>query len=205
MSLDFLSPDRASAELGFEPELRSPMARAQRDAGARFEQRDGWLVPASFPGEEDRLQTVGVADLSHLGKIEARGLASRPSAREIVEWFQIRSDLGLAICEYRDCFVLRSSLARRAALVLDQTGAMAILALVGPRATDVLQRLTHLHEFPSVGSLAHIAAHVLARPDGYWIVFAQEYGHYLWEVVIDAAEPFGGGPVGADAVQGGRA
>ena len=35
-----------------------------------------------------------------------------------------------------------------------------------------------------------------ARPDEdrFLIVFPQEYGHYLWEVVVDAAGPLGGGP-----------
>lgn len=203
-SLDFVSPDRARLDLGFAPVLRSSMERRQRDTGASFEERDGWLIPLSFPEEAQRLANVGVADLSHLGKIEVRGLAERPRSKEILEWFQVRPDLALALCAYRDCFLLRSSLARRAKLVLDQTGGLSILALVGPRAHDVLRRLTHLHELPAVGSVAHIPAHVLERDGGYWLVFAQEYGHYLWEVAADAAEPFGGGPVGAATVPGSR-
>jgi len=44
--LEFLSVSAAS-----EGALaRSSMERAQRDAGARFEERDGWLVPVSIPG-----------------------------------------------------------------------------------------------------------------------------------------------------------
>jgi hypothetical protein len=36
----------------------------------------------------------------------------------------------------------------------------------------------------------------VARPgeDRFLIGFPQEYGHYLWQVVVDAAEPLGGGP-----------
>lgn len=204
MILDFLSPDRARSDLGFAPVLRSPMAGRAQGAGAVFELRDGWQVPVRFPGEEERLRSVGVADLSHLGKLEVRGLPARPEANEILEWFQLRPDRALVVCEYRDCFVLRSSLARRAALVLDQTGALAVLALAGPQAPHVLRRLTHLHELPAAGMLAHVPAHVLPRNGGYWLVFPQEYGHYLWDVVVDAAAPFGGGPVGADAVHGGR-
>jgi len=205
VTVEFLSPDRAKDDLGFHPILKSSMERRQRDAGAQFEERNGWLVPVSFPGEADRLRTAGIADLSHLGKIEVRGLATAPDSREILEWLQVRPDLALVLCQYRDCFVLRSSLARRATLVLDQTGALSILAVVGPNAPDVLRRLTHLHELPAVGSVAHVTGHVLERDGGYWIVFPQEYGHYLWEVAVDAAEPFGGGPVGIDAVAGGLA
>jgi glycine cleavage system aminomethyltransferase T len=200
VSLDFLSPDRASDELGFSPVLKSSMERHQREAGASFEQRDGWLVPVSFPGEADRLKSVGIADLSHLGKIEVRGVADPPNDTEGVVWYEITPERALVLCPYRDGYLLRATLARRFSWVLDQTGALSILALVGPEATSVLRRLTHLHHLPASGDVAHIGAHVLEQEGGYWIVFPQEFGHYLWEVATDAAGPFGGGPVGVDAV-----
>jgi glycine cleavage system aminomethyltransferase T len=87
-----------------------------------------------------------------------------------------------------------------ASFVLDVTAQHGILALVGPEAPTVLRRLTHLHRFPSGGSVAHVTAHVLERGGGYWIVFPQEYGHYLYEVAVDRASALGGGPVGTDAL-----
>ena len=51
----------------------------------------------------------------------------------------------------------------------------------------MLRRLTHLHDLPASGDVAHVGAHVLEQDGGFWIVFPQEYGHYLWEVAIDAA------------------
>jgi glycine cleavage system aminomethyltransferase T len=203
-ALDFISPDRAKADGGFAPILKSPMERAQREAGATYAERDGWQVPVGFPEEKQRLEHVGLVDLSHMGKVEVRGVDDSPDAKEIVAWHQVRPGVGLAICEFRDTFVLRSSLARRAKLVLDQTGAYAVLGLVGPKAPDALRRLTHLHELPASGPVAHVAAHVLDRQGGYWIVFGQEYGHYLWGVAAEAAEHLGGGPVGVDAVGGSR-
>lgn len=203
-SLDFLSPDRAKTDLGFSPVLKSSMERHQREHGATFEERDGWLVPVSFPGEAERLARVGLVDLSHLGKLEVRGEGPAEESKDVLVWYRARPDLSLVLCAYRDAFLLRSTLARRFKLVLDQTGALNILALTGPDARSVLRRLTHLHEFPSSGSLGHVGVHVLERDGAYWIVFPQEYGHYLWELAMDAAEPFGGGPVGVDAITGGR-
>jgi glycine cleavage system aminomethyltransferase T len=197
--LDFLSPDRARDDLGFSPLLKSSMERRQRDAGAVFEERDGWLVPVRFPGQADRSKTVGIADLSHLGKIEVRGAGEPPNDTEGVVWYEITPTRALLLCPFADAFLLRSALSRRFSWVLDQTAALSVLALVGPDATGVLRRLTHLHHLPASGDVAHIGAHVLEQEDGYWIVFPQEYGHYLWEVAVDAAEPFGGGPVGIDA------
>jgi len=203
-SLDFLSPDRAKADLGFAPVLRSSLERHQREAGATFEERDGWLVSISFPGEAERLKAVGLVDLSHLGKIEVRGEGAPEEGSGVLAWYRVRPDLAVVLCAYPSAASLRSALADRFKLVLDQTAAWGILALVGPQAKSVLRRLTHLHEFPASGSVAHMSAHVLERDGSYWIVFPQEYGHYLYEVALDAAEQFGGGPVGIDAVGGGR-
>jgi glycine cleavage system aminomethyltransferase T len=203
-TLDFISPDRAKTDLGFSPVLRSSMERHQREHGATFDERDGWLVPVSFPGEAERLARVGIVDLSHLGKLEVRGTGPSEEGKDVHVWYRIRPELSLVLCAFRDTFLLRSTLARRFELVLDETGALNILALVGPEAKSVLRRLTHLHEFPSSGPLGHVGVHVLERDGGYWIVFPQEYGHYLWEIAMDAAGQFGGGPVGVDAISGGR-
>lgn len=198
-ALDFLSPDRAVAGSGFSPVAKSSMERRQRDAGGLFDERGGWLVPVSFPGEAERLEATGIADLSHLGAIEVRGEGDI-QANEAIAVHRVRPGVQLVLCEPRDTFVLRSSLARRFPFVLDQSGAYAVLAVVGPRRDEVMRRLTHLHAFPASGPVAHVAAHVLERDGGFWIVFGQEYGHYLWDVAVQAAERVGGGPVGADAI-----
>lgn len=201
-TLDFLSPDRARADLGFAPLLRSSLERAQREHGANFEERDGWLVATSFPDEAERLASVGLVDLSQLGKIEVRGTDEAEQSKDVLAWYRIRPDRSLVLTAYRDVFLTRSTLARRFPLVLDQTAALGILALVGPQASRVLGRLTHLHELPASGMVSHVPAHLLDRgKDGTWIVFPQEYGHYLYEVALDAAEPLGGGPAGADAIE----
>ncbi|MCL4290477.1 MAG: hypothetical protein KJ051_09410 [Thermoleophilia bacterium] len=201
-TLDFLSPDRARADLGFAPLLRSSLERAQRERGATFEERDGWLVAASFPGEAERLASVALVDLSHLGKVEVRGTGEAEQSRDVLAWYRIRPDRSLVLTAYRDVFLTRSTLARHFPLALDQTAALGILALVGPQAARVLGRLTHLCELPASGMVSHVPAHLLDRDaNGIWIVFPQEYGHYLYEVALDAAEPLGGGPAGADAIE----
>ena len=66
MSLEFLSPSPGAP-------ARSPMERQALAAGAQLERRDGWNVAVRFDGEEQRLPTVGFADLSHLRKVELQG------------------------------------------------------------------------------------------------------------------------------------
>ncbi len=187
MTMEFLSVSAAS-----EGALaRSSMERAQRDAGARFEERGGWLVPVSIPGEEEHRAAAGIADLSHLSKHEVRpALASVDDADAVHHRISPKRSL-----------VIGARARPEGALVLDLTGSLAIIAVTGPQSETVIRRLTHLVHFPAGGEVAHITAHVLApSPETYWIVFPQEYGHYLWEVAVDRARAIGGGPIGVDAL-----
>ena len=74
-----------------------------------------------------------------------------------------------------------------------------MLGVTGPEASAP-RRLTHLHDFPSGGEVAHVTAHVLPSGGGYRIVVAQELALYLAEVALDCAEALGGGLVGVDAL-----
>jgi glycine cleavage system aminomethyltransferase T len=201
--LDFISPDRARIDGGFSPTLISPMGRRQRDAGATFVERDGWLVPVSTPGEQEHLASVGIGDLSHLGKTEVNGKVPDSVVGDTV-WHRIAADKAIVLCPTNQAAAVRARLAEVGASVLDVTGAYAILVVTGPEAAAVMRRLTHLPAFPASGDVSHVTAHVLEQEGAFWIVFPQEYGHYLWEVAVDAAEPFGGGPVGVDSIPGAR-
>jgi len=196
-ALDFLSVDGADGGVA----AVSAIARAQRDLGATFEERDGWLVPVSLPDEGEHLAAAGVADLSHLTKLEVRPGGDAPDfATDCCKvWYAISPRRALALAEARDAAALREQLAARK-LVLDVTGAWSLIALAGPEATTVLRRMTHIHHFPSGGEIAHVQGHVLERDGAYWILVAQEYGEYVWEVAVDRASVLGGGPVGVDSL-----
>lgn len=205
--LDFLSPARAVVRSDVRPLARSSMDRRQREAGATFAERDGWLVPVSLPGEAERLAAVGIADLSHLGKLELSG-SSAPAEQlaagaGVIAVHVISPRRTLFLCETSQTTAVHESLAEHGT-VLDVTAALGALALVGPETETLVRRLTHLHEIPSSGELAHVnTVHLLAHPaGGVVLVFPQEFGHYLWNVVVDRAEPLGGGPVGVDAIGG---
>ena len=77
MSLEFLSAGAAAADAV----ARSPMERQARAAGAQLEVRDGWNVAISYGSPEQErhacASTAGWVDVSHLGKLELQGEASR--------------------------------------------------------------------------------------------------------------------------------
>lgn len=194
-ALDFLSVSTAEGALG-----RSSMDRRQREAGATFAERDGWLVPVSIPGETEALTVVGVADLSQLAIFEVRPSSPVVSGNDVV-WHRISDRRSLVLCPSSHAASVRADLADR--FVLDLSGALGVLALAGPERHTVLRRLTHLHHLPASGEVAHVAnAHVLEVRELIWIVFPQEFGHYLWQVAVNRASALGGGPVGVDALGG---
>lgn len=196
MSLAFLSVDAAADRGDTHPVAKSAIERAQRDLGATFEERGGWLVAVSIPGEENHTE-VRIADVSHHTKLELRP-AGEPITDDGVIWYEISPRRALVLCPPAQGAAVRAQVGDRYAL--DVTGAYSIIAIVGPEAGTVLRRMTHIHRFPSGGEIAHVQGHVLECDGGYWVICAQELGHYVWEVAVDRASAVGGGPVGVEAL-----
>jgi glycine cleavage system aminomethyltransferase T len=194
--LDFLSPSLARDHGSFHPVARSAVDRVFRAADAAFEERDGWLVPTTVPGEAERIAAVGIADLSHLGKLDVR---PAPAVVEAATTYRLSPRRALVVFPQRVRKAVETDLPS-GALVVDATASYAVLGVTGPDARALLSRLTHLHAFPSGGEVAHVTAHILPAGTGYRIVVAQELGHYLAEVALDCATALGGGLVGVDAL-----
>jgi heterotetrameric sarcosine oxidase gamma subunit len=189
-ALAFISLERAQADERFQPVATSPMQRRLAEAGAEFEERDGRLVATLVPGEDEH--RIRVRDVTHLYRVE--------EAEGHVELALGEGGYGVRPPTGRGRTVvarLRDGAGELGESVMDMSAAWAALGVEGAGADRVLRRLTDLDldDLPLVGQLAHIRA-LVARPDEdrFLIVFPQEYGHYLWEVVVDAVEPFGGGP-----------
>jgi glycine cleavage system aminomethyltransferase T len=194
--LSFLSVDAAADHGAIHPIAVSAIERSQRDLGATFEERGGWLVPVSIPGEEERA-AVGIADVSHQTKLELRP-AGEAIEGDGITWYAISPRRALVLCRPQLGDSVRGRVGNRSSL--DVTGAYSMIAIVGPEADTVLRRLTHIDHFPSGGEIAHVQGHVLRREGGYWVLCAQELGQYVWEVAVDRASALGGGAVGVDTL-----
>ena len=203
--LDFLSPSLAEGAVA-----RSAAERVFAAAGAIFDERDGWRVPTIVPDTEAYASTVGIADLSQLGKLDVRpappetpepvaGAERLPRSATKSVVYRLSPRRALVLFAERDRAEVAASL-DASSQVLDVTGGYTVLAVTGPQARALVSRLTHLHHFPSGGEVAHVTAHVLPAGDGFRILVAQELGHYLAEVALDRAQALGGGLVGVDAL-----
>ena len=193
MTLEFLSPTAPGVI------ARSPMERQARKAGARFEERDGWNVAVSFPGEERARSTVGFSDCSHIRKYELLG--------DLPEL-----ELGRATVDGDSTWL---PMTRTRALVLggeppdgalDVTTAFGALRIAGPLARETFARFTAIDLRPHVtgpgdwrpGSVARTPGGILCEAENrYLMLFGSAFGQYMWTVVEDAARHLGGGPAGA--------
>ena len=166
-SLAFLSPGPGAL-------AKSPMEPGAAAAGAVFEERDGWKVAVSFPGEERALSTVGFADMSHVWKMELQAGAEDLAAMVSAATGGASLELGRATraarawwCPYSptravvlsrsgDTAALRDHLTASAAdanglaSVIDITAAQGAMVILGPFAREVFARFTAIDLRPQV-------------------------------------------------------
>jgi heterotetrameric sarcosine oxidase gamma subunit len=189
-TLDFLSIDRAERSDRFHPVLKSPMHRRLTEAGAVFEERDGWLVATQVPGQD--LHRIAIRDVTASYRVEEGDGSAHIEFGDGEHGVVPPTGEGQTlVASYRGgAGGLREGF-------LDTSAAWGAVEVDGPGATTVMRRLTELDldDLPAVGALAHVRA-LVARPgdERYLIVVPQEYCHYIWEAVVDAAHPLGGGP-----------
>jgi glycine cleavage system aminomethyltransferase T len=170
MSFEFLAPDAARAVDGAPPPLRSPIEWVHRELGAQFDDRAGWRVVAGYGAVEEEVaacrEAVGVADLSHLGKLELQaepGLVSemvatlaggaplelgRATLHDQVWWCPLTDSRTLTVTPPELTAEVRDDLERAAAgsfaSVRELTTALGTNQLAGPLAREAFARATAL-------------------------------------------------------------
>jgi len=194
VTLEFLSP-------GARALARSPMERQALAAGARLERREGWNVAVAFDGpelERERCrETVGFADLSHLGKVELQASASdltriaashtggppelgRATRTDGAWWCLFTPERGILLCQAGALPGLRDDLDNAAAgcegpaSVVDVTTAFAGLAIVGPLAGETFARFSALDLRPRATPVGGFRPGSVARTPGAVLREAEE-------------------------------
>jgi glycine cleavage system T protein (aminomethyltransferase) len=213
----------------------SAMHAAHVALGASFREEGDWRVPEAYgvPADEAaRAQGgVGLVDASACGKLLLRGAAldapfakavgierlpDRASERVRVNGARtlacrLAEDELLLLASPGETEIIAEVLERAAGSVCvhltDMTSGLAVLDLLGPRARDLLTRLSPLDLVPLAplavvqGELARVHAILvrLDRPDGFRALVAREYGAFVWETLMEAGRDLGLVPVGAVA------
>jgi glycine cleavage system aminomethyltransferase T len=177
MSFEFLAPDATvPAAGGARPPQRSPIEWAHLDAGAELGVRGGWQVVDSY-GAAERERTacrnsVGVADLSCLGKIEIQadhaataGIVSSLAGGTTLElgraelhdgtwWCPVTAGRVLVVTQPETTARMLEAIEQEAgratfASVTELTSALGSNAIVGPLARETFARGTALDMRPA--------------------------------------------------------
>ncbi len=204
MSFEFLAPDAARAVDGKQPAMRSPIEWTHRASGAELDHRAGWRVVTGYGaiGKETAAcrNSVGVADLSFLGKLElqgepavvssivgqlAGGAALEPGRAALADevwWCPITASRVLAVTPPELTGQLRDDLEAAAsnaqfASVEELTAALGSNAVVGPLAREAFARTTALDLRPDRFGERAFAPVSVARTPG--MVLRQGGDHFL--------------------------
>ena len=193
MSFEFLSPDATRPVDGVQPSMRSPIEWVHRRAGGRFDDWAGWRFVTDYgaPAREVAAcrTSVGVADVSFLGKLEVQGEAEvvasivaqlaggtvlvpgRAALHERIWWCPITADRVLAVTPPDLTARARDELEAAAAAaafasVQELTTAFGSNAVVGPLARETFARATALDLRPERFGEAGFAPVSVARTAG---------------------------------------
>lgn len=204
MSLDFIAPDGGRPFQGHPPVLRSPIEWAHREQGAAFKQRAGWRVVLGYGSRDRELaacqKTVGVADVSHVGKLELQaepaivssivarltdGSAIQPGRAMVNDqalWCPITMSRVLVLTAPERTGELRDRLQAAAsevalASITDMTAVYGSNAVVGPLARETFARATALDIRPEHFPERAFAPVSVARTPG--MVLRHSGDHFL--------------------------
>jgi heterotetrameric sarcosine oxidase gamma subunit len=211
----------------YHPYKVSAAYHAQAALKPTWAEIDGWRMPETFgdPAEEAiRIRSaVGLQDVSPLGKLDIKGSAIDARVPQCERLEGVRAALlhkpghALLLTAPRRESMVRDSLAGvfggspGCVHITDVTSALTVLALVGPRATELLASLTSIDLRPrtlgdrtsAACNLAHVHA-TIYRSDwcevpAYLVLVGREVGEYVWSTIQHAGGKLGLTPFGTAA------
>ena len=165
----------------------------------------GRLLSMAFP----------VADDLEVGDVRMVAFASQAAPANIV-LARLATDEILALAPAGIATVLTSNLVEDpsgCAHVIEVTSGLAGVAITGPRASHILEAISELDTSASSFSNLRCAQSKFADIQGtllrmdqtgvpsYQLYFGREFGEYMWDVLMEAAQRYSGGPVGFQAME----
>ncbi|MDQ3858195.1 MAG: 2Fe-2S iron-sulfur cluster-binding protein [Actinomycetota bacterium] len=233
---------------GHEPAKRTSIHHAHKDLGARMMWTGAWRRPHSYGDPEAEAkavhETVGLIDVSTLGKLLVRGSAAGEFLERLypnrfadlkpgrirygvlgTDGGRIMDDGTIARLTEETFYVTTTSTGADTVIewfewwnavwrldveVTNVTGALAAVNVAGPRARDLLARLTAIdvsndalryldaREATVAGVPALLLRIGFVGELGYELHVPSPYGEYLWETILDEGRDLGIRPFGLE-------
>jgi glycine cleavage system aminomethyltransferase T len=198
------------------PIAQSPLTDLHRRHGAAMQLRDGWMVATRYPDEPAAGENA-IVDLAHWPTWEINGPDVSRKLAELCEYdvlvrkIHVGGDWQVYRLTARRAIVFGKTSSAIAG-ALDVTGGWVTLALIGPDAEQILNKVTAVdlreRTLPMLGCCQGPIFGVNTLfgrfTDHFELHICGDSAEFLWEVLLDAGGEFGLKPAGADiAVQRG--
>jgi heterotetrameric sarcosine oxidase gamma subunit len=215
VTFEFLAPDAAVSDERFTPIARSPMERAARSAGARFETRDGWNVAVGYSSLEQEREAcrraAGWADVSHLRKFELHASAAEDLGAVVAQvaggatlelgtatragdawWLPLTAERAVVVGEAGAAAGLRERLeeaagaASRTFTIVDATSKYGAMTIAGPLAREVFARFSAVDLRPKVTPVGAFRPVSIARTPGMLVREGEDRFLFLFGAALGA-------------------
>src|SRR6266851_1799897 len=200
---------------------KTPLYDAHRKLGAKMVEFAGWQMPVQYSSvisEHEAVRTAaGMFDVSHMGEIEIRGQGALEASNRLISNDLARIKDGQAVYAgllnerggFVDDVVTYRFSPERIFICVNRSDEFAQLAVQGPRAAEILQRLTAVdlskianYHFTE-GKVANVHC-IISRTgytgeDGFELYCSPEQAERLWFAILDEGKQDGIQPAGLGA------
>jgi sarcosine oxidase gamma subunit len=189
---------------------RGPLIELHRRGGASIAVRDGWEIAARYP-KEPAAGANRLIDRSHRATCEINGPETGAELAKLcgtdVALRKVHVDTGWEAYRLTPSRAILFGVAQLPAGALDVTGGWASLALYGPDAERILNKITAVdlreRTLPTgtccQGPIFGVNTLFGRFTDRFELHVCSDSAEFFWEVVMDAGSEFGLAPAGADS------
>ena len=188
---------------------RGPLLERHRQLGATVETLDGWQVAVRYPQQADRTVNA-LVDLSHAPTFEINGPEAGAALTSLcgvdVSLRKIRSGDGRHVYRLTPCRAIVFGHMPPTTNAIDVTGGWSSLALIGPDAERILNKVTAVDlrertlpvQACCQGPIFGVNTLFGRFADRFELHVCSDSAEFFWEVLMDAGAEFGLGPAGVE-------
>lgn len=192
---------------------RGPLLERHRQSSATVETLDGWRVAVRYPQQADRTGNA-LVDLSHVSTFEINGPETNTTLVSLcgadVPLRRIHSAEGRHVYRLTPSRAIVFGHVPPSTDAIDVTGGWASLALIGPDAERILNKVTAVDlrermlpvQACCQGPIFGVNTLFGRFADRFELHVCSDSAEFFWDVLMDAGAEFGLRPAGIDVMSG---